>query len=90
MLGALLPDILQSEVVNYEGERDGAGRVRSDARGVFGGSVSVGVRTDVSLAWVRTPAWGRPYIPFRVSNKTQPSGVTNCCKLYACMNYSGI
>ena len=42
MLGALLPDILQSEVVDYEGKRDEAGQVRSEARVFFGGSVSVG------------------------------------------------
>ena len=38
----LLPDILHAEVVDHEGERDGAGRVFPDTRGVFGGSVSVG------------------------------------------------
>ena len=38
----LLPDILHAKVVDHEGEHDGAGRVRPEAWGVFGGSVSVG------------------------------------------------
>ena len=42
MLGALLPDILHSKVVNYEGERNGAGQVRPEGWVVFRGSVSVG------------------------------------------------
>ena len=54
------------------------------------GAYPWGVRTDVSFTWVRTPDWGRPYIPFRILKKTQPLGVTNCCKLYSCMNSSGI
>ena len=87
----LLPDILHSEIVKHEGERNEAGRVCPEARGVFGGSVSVGGEDGCFFfAWARTPAWGRPYIPFRISKKTQPLGVTNCCKLYSCMNSSGI
>ena len=38
----LLPDILHAEIVDHEVKRDGAGRVCPEARGVFGGSVSVG------------------------------------------------
>ena len=38
----LLPDILHAKVVDHEGERDGAGRVRPEARGILSGSVSVG------------------------------------------------
>ena len=49
-----------------------------------------GARTDVSFAGARTPAWGRRYTPFRISKNTQLSGVTYCCKLYSCMNCSGI
>ena len=37
-----LPDILHAEIVDHEGKRDGAGLVCPEARGVFGGSVSVG------------------------------------------------
>ena len=54
------------------------------------GAYPWGARMDVSFAWAKTPAWGRPYTPFRISKKTQLSGVTNCCKLYSCMNSSGI
>ena len=38
----LLPDIIHAKIVDHEGERDGAGRVCTEAQGVFGGSVSVG------------------------------------------------
>ena len=38
----LLPDILHSEVVDHEGERNGVGGVCPETRGVFGGSVLVG------------------------------------------------
>ena len=86
----LLPDILHADIVDYEGERDGAGRVCPEARGVFVGAYPWGARTGFSFVWVRTPAWGRPYIPFRISKKTQPLGVTKCCKLYSSINSSGI
>ena len=42
VLGVLLPDILQAKIFDHEGERNGAGRVCPETRGVFGGSVSVG------------------------------------------------
>ena len=42
VLGMLLPYILHSKTVDHEGERNGAGRVCSETRGVLGESVSVG------------------------------------------------
>ena len=42
VLGVLIPNILHAEVVNHEGERNGAGGVCPETRGVFGRSVSVG------------------------------------------------
>ena len=87
----LLPDILHAKFVDHKGKRNGAGGVCPETRGIFGGSVYVGgASTDVSFVWSRTPAWGRPYIPFRISKNTHPSVVTYCCKLYSRMNSSGI
>ena len=42
----LLPDIIHAKIVDHEGERDGAGRVCPEPRGVFGGSVSVGDKDE--------------------------------------------
>ena len=42
MLGVLLLGILHVEVVNHEGERNGAGGVCPETRGVFCWSISVG------------------------------------------------
>ena len=49
-----------------------------------------GARTDFSFAWARMRAWRRPFILFRILKNTQPSGVIYCCKLYSCINSSGI
>ena len=49
-----------------------------------------GARMEVKFWWARTPAWGRPYIPLRISKNTHPSGVTKSSKLYMLMNCFGI
>ena len=88
VLGMLLPDILHSEIARA----NAMGWVECVQRpGVFlAGAYPWLASMDVSFAWARTPAWGRPYIPFRILKNTQPSGVTYCYKLYSCMNSSGI
>ena len=90
VLGVILPDILHAKVVDHKGKHNGAGGVCPETRGVFGRSVSMGGEDGCLFCVGEDAGLGGPYIPFRISKNTQPSGVTYCCKLYSCMNSSGI
>ena len=77
----LLPDIIHAKIIDHEGERDGTGRFFPEARAFLVGAYPWGARTDVSFVWARTPAWGRPYIPFRISKKTQGLWKKSTCPI---------
>ena len=90
MAGVLLPDVLYSEVVDDESKCDWTGGVRPEAGVFLVGAYPWGARMEVNFWLARTPAWGRPYIPLRISKKTHPSGVIKSSKLYMSMNCFGI